>query len=705
MDDTECKAEFRLRKADISVLAGALDIPETLTHKQGYVIDDIEVPRPICRPGEMQRIVYNGYKRVHGLKFQSVVLPNGIIANLFGPVGNSVDSKDATGRTPLMIAAGNGNVQAVKGLIKRGAGPSFMDNHGWRSLHFAAAGADTNMIDLILTHASDIESKAANGASPRISAVCNGKVQGVKYLLERGANPLTKDNDDLGSLYHASSRRSDVLGLVLSHVANGFSVDSKDEMGRTPLINLVLNGNIQAVKGLIKRGADPSLMDNHGWSLLHFAAYCGDPHVINLILTHVPGIESKAANGATPLLIAVCHGKLQGVKYLLERGANPLTKNNNGQDALFFASSRGSDVLDLLLSHVANGFSVDSKDAMGRTPLTIATGNGNVQAVNGLIKRGADPSLMNNHGWSTLHFAAHCGDPHMIDLMLTHVPDIESEVANSATPLIIGVCHGKLQGVKYLLERGANPLTKDRHGRDSLSHASSRGSDVLDLLLSHIANGFSVDSRDETGRTPLMNAALNSNVQAMKSLIKRGADPSLMSHDGWNSLHFAAKNGDPDIIDLILTHVPDIESKTADGTTPLIIAVRFGKLQGVKYLLERGANPLSKDNCGRDFLSDASSRGSEVLDLLLSHVDNGFSVDSKDAMGRTPLIIAVRCGKLQGVKHLLERGANPLSKDNDGQDSLYLASSRCSDVLDLLLSHVANKHIHVHKSCVGHLGL
>lgn len=43
--------------------------------------------RPICRPGEMQRAVYNGHKRVHGLKFQSVALPNGLIANLFGPVG------------------------------------------------------------------------------------------------------------------------------------------------------------------------------------------------------------------------------------------------------------------------------------------------------------------------------------------------------------------------------------------------------------------------------------------------------------------------------------------------------------------------------------------------------------------------------------------------------------------------------------------
>jgi hypothetical protein len=35
----------------------------------------------------MQRIVYNGHKRVHALKYQSLALPNGLIANLFGPVG------------------------------------------------------------------------------------------------------------------------------------------------------------------------------------------------------------------------------------------------------------------------------------------------------------------------------------------------------------------------------------------------------------------------------------------------------------------------------------------------------------------------------------------------------------------------------------------------------------------------------------------
>ena len=43
--------------------------------------------RPISRPGEHQRIVYNGHKRVHALKFQSLSLPNGLIGNLYGPVG------------------------------------------------------------------------------------------------------------------------------------------------------------------------------------------------------------------------------------------------------------------------------------------------------------------------------------------------------------------------------------------------------------------------------------------------------------------------------------------------------------------------------------------------------------------------------------------------------------------------------------------
>ena len=43
--------------------------------------------RAIARPERHQRILYNGHKRVHALKFQSIALPNGLIGNLYGPVG------------------------------------------------------------------------------------------------------------------------------------------------------------------------------------------------------------------------------------------------------------------------------------------------------------------------------------------------------------------------------------------------------------------------------------------------------------------------------------------------------------------------------------------------------------------------------------------------------------------------------------------
>ena len=41
--------------------------------------------RPVCRPGKNQRIVYNGHKRVHALKYQSVTIPSGMMAHLCGP--------------------------------------------------------------------------------------------------------------------------------------------------------------------------------------------------------------------------------------------------------------------------------------------------------------------------------------------------------------------------------------------------------------------------------------------------------------------------------------------------------------------------------------------------------------------------------------------------------------------------------------------
>jgi hypothetical protein len=54
-----------------------------LPHCWGFIDGTV---RAMCKPGQYQREVYNGHHRVHGLKFQSVVTPNGLIANLYGPM-------------------------------------------------------------------------------------------------------------------------------------------------------------------------------------------------------------------------------------------------------------------------------------------------------------------------------------------------------------------------------------------------------------------------------------------------------------------------------------------------------------------------------------------------------------------------------------------------------------------------------------------
>ena len=132
-DPSKVKAEFRFEKDDLLALSEVLRIPEVFRCKQGTVCAGMtglciilkrlaypwnhallstenlqlyaeSVARkgaaledcfgfvdgtvgPICRPNKNQRIVYNGHKRVHSLKFQSVAIPNGMIASLYGPIG------------------------------------------------------------------------------------------------------------------------------------------------------------------------------------------------------------------------------------------------------------------------------------------------------------------------------------------------------------------------------------------------------------------------------------------------------------------------------------------------------------------------------------------------------------------------------------------------------------------------------------------
>ena len=75
--------------------------------------------RPVSRPSRNQRVLYNGHKKVHALKFQSVAVPTGLVANLYDPVEgkrhhSAMLAESGLYNTPTLILTGLGLAEFLK---------------------------------------------------------------------------------------------------------------------------------------------------------------------------------------------------------------------------------------------------------------------------------------------------------------------------------------------------------------------------------------------------------------------------------------------------------------------------------------------------------------------------------------------------------------------------------------------------------------
>ena len=185
-------------------------------------------------------------------------------------------------------------------------------------------------------------------------------------------------------------------------------------------------------------------------------------------------------------------------------------------------------------------------------------------------------------------------------------------------------------------------------------HSAAEAGDVAEIE-SLLALGFSIDRRNDEGLTPLMVAAVNDKVQAVKCLLKQGADPSLQDNTGWDVLHCASQGGNSEVMELMLSHVSYIDSTTKEGVTSLMIAAGNDKLQAVKYLLKQGADPSLQNNDGWNVLHFASvSDNVAIMEEILSH---WVDIESRINSGQTPLLLAQSYGKSEAVAYLLSKGA------------------------------------------------
>ena len=155
----------------------------------------------------------------------------------------------------------------------------------------------------------------------------------VQQLLQRGFDPNTPTPDLQTPLILAIQKGSTKVSQVLVNSPQ-LQVNRPNTSDETPLMLAALQQQESLVKRLIQRGAD---INRPGWTPLHYAATKGHVGIIRILLEHHAYIDAESPNGTTPLMMAAYYGTPEATKLLLEEGADPLIKNQQGLTALDFA--------------------------------------------------------------------------------------------------------------------------------------------------------------------------------------------------------------------------------------------------------------------------------------------------------------------------------------------------------------------------------
>jgi ankyrin repeat protein len=364
----------------------------------------------------------------------------------------------------------------------------------------------------------------------------------------------------------------------------------------------------------------------------------------------------------------------------------------------------------LLAASVATAATADSR-------LVEATKNHDLKTIRSLLTQHVDINSRSDDGSTALLWAAHQNDLDTAELLLG--ANAEANAANDfrMTPLSQACTNGSDAFVRLLLKSGANPNTAIGTGVTPLMTCAKSGSvDAVKRLLEY---GAAIDAKEpDQHQTALMWAAAEHQLNVAQALVEAHANLTAHSKAGFTAIHFAARQGDWEMVQLLLAagvnvnilsqaeSVPKAEApikaagqaegagragalqiggpKTAgvNGYTPLLVATVRGHVPLALFLLDHGADP----NIGDAGITPLHWASTEWETYTANRVYGLI-----DAMGGIP----DRQAKLQLVSALLAHGANPNARmtkprpsiaggyeDTVGATPLLLASS--ADDLEIM---------------------
>jgi len=361
--------------------------------------------------------------------------------------------------TPLIDAISAGNAKLTTLLLTHGADSNYTNIDGKTPLMAAAGYGDIGLVRQLLKAGAKVDAVESHHLPPELARDVSGKTvlmwaaesrnpNVVALLLGKGADPNARDSNGDNVLVHAAAS-SGAVYLLLKH---GAKLD-KTRDSYAVLSSAARAHNSASVSMFLKAGADPNAADEVGFTPLMDAAMDDQTAIIVQLMDHGAHVDSRDHGGDTALTLAAYHGAVNAIDYLHDHGASLETRNDRGETPLITAAQEDQPAAITRL--VKRGAKVDGIDNAGATALFHAALQSHPNSVRTLLDLGADANASTRFGMSVLAAAVESdGGVEMVNLLISHGANVDAADTDGVTPLMRARQRGKADVVKLLEAHG-----------------------------------------------------------------------------------------------------------------------------------------------------------------------------------------------------------------------------------------------------------
>jgi len=243
--------------------------------------------------------------------------------------------------------------------------------------------------------------------------------------------------------------------------------------------------------------------------------------------------------------------------------------------------------------------------------LVYAVRNRQIEIIKYLIGIGGDVNAPNESGGNALHYCA--GDTALIALLVVNGIDINVQDIMGRTPIMRSAQQGKMEAVKYLIDKDADLHLKDYEGKTVVDFAHGGRSKTEKNKIYKPIKEF-LKSKGATSGYILREAVITNDVNAVQEILESNSSkPDAKDQFGSTVLVYTCN---VEILSLLFEHGLDLNIKNQDDLTGLMYAVRRGCYQAVEFYLEKGVDINAKQG-DRTALDNATS--GKIADLLIAN--------------------------------------------------------------------------------------